>query len=156
MNPRGAVVLNRLPPAMPPDRYQTFSMLSPLPTHWVFGTCEQYECNEYLYGFHLDIDEATELGQRQAHYLRHDKSRTHTEERLDNGLTRFEYPAGQRGFGEGHKHKMRSGRPSRLIQTGGDWRGNPRGDFREFTRREDWVDAFANHQISLKEAIERG
>src|SRR5215469_5960700 len=44
----------------------------------------------------------------------------------------------------------------RLFQRAGDHRGNPTGWVREFTRGDDWIDAFASNQIAVADRAERG
>src|SRR5215471_12116036 len=117
----------RLPPLMAPQYYKSYSIRSPLATHWRPATCEEYECDEYLFGFELIIDLSTELGQRQYHYVTHDTSRRCTEERLSLTMTRFTYLPGNQCFKFGD-HRVPVGRPSLYVCTGGDWRGNPRGE----------------------------
>ena len=74
----------------------------PLSSHWRRATCAEMDCPQYLFGFETLIDEATQFGQHQAAYIRHQSGRHFTEERQASGLTRFVFPAGQRCFRE-HK-----------------------------------------------------
>jgi hypothetical protein len=64
---------------------------------WRRATCAEVECWGYRHGFELRIDEATQLGQAQAAYLRADTSRRRAREyRNEVGLTVFQYAPGQR------------------------------------------------------------
>lgn len=145
--------LFRIEPQMPPEAYKTYTVAMPLATHWRPATCAEVGCKAYLYGWRTIVDERTELGQRQAHYIRHDRSRRHSEERQPDGVTAFTFGAGQTCFRE---HKTRLGRPQRYIVRGGDWRGNPRGEIREHVRGDDFVEDFAEHQDKLATRLERG
>ena len=148
-------MLHRIDPLMPAAAYNTYLIAVPLATHWRPATCEEVGCVQYLNGWASLIDETSELGQRQAHYIRHDRTRRHTEERTPDGLTRFTFEAGQKCYGAS-SHRRRLDRVERYAVRGGDWRGNPRGEFREHVRPEDWVEDFGEHQDRLKTVIERG
>ena len=138
---------------LPPGAYRTYRIAAPLATHWRHATCAEIECPEYVSGWQSDIDERTELGQRQAAYIRRDRTRSHREERLPEGLTRFTFGPGQQPFG--HDHQVQNGRPERFYERDGDHRGNPTGFTREL-RVDDWADSFANNQDRFARALERG
>lgn len=151
MGPDG---LQHIEPGLPPEAVKTYTVAMPLQTHWRPATCAEVDCEAYLRGWRTIVDERTELGQRQAHYIRHDRSRRHNESRMDpDGVTVFTFEAGQTCFRE---HRAQLGRPQRYIVRGGDWRGNPRGEFREHTRPDDFVDDFAEHQGKIATQLERG
>lgn len=78
---------------IPLDKYQLKQRPAPRSR---LAACDEVECWAYLNGFEIHVDEATELGQRQAHYLRGDSSRTRPTEFRAGALTVFRYPAGQR------------------------------------------------------------
>ncbi len=99
----------RIEPAGPAAAYKTFQISAPLATHWVDATCEEVACERWLNGWQTVVDESTQLGQRQAYYIRHDKSRSHAEARRKEGTTVFSFGPGQRCFGGGHKKPL--GRP---------------------------------------------
>lgn len=146
--------LNRLAPRLPAGRMKTYSITSPLPTHWRKATCAEVDCPAYASGWKSLIDESTELGQKQAHYIRKQSGRGFTEQR-EGALTAFVFEAGQPCFGA-DAHKLPTGRPELFKVRGGDWRGNPRGESRTHTRAADWVDDFANHQQALADRLARG
>lgn len=106
----------------------------------------------------LPCDLSTDLGIRQAEYLRHDKTRSFREERLGMTMTQFVYGPGNKCFknvGE-TAHRVPIGRPPNLLVVGGDWRGNPRRSLVRHTRVEYWVEDFAEHQSKLAQAVQRG
>ena len=143
----------RIPPALPPAAMKTYHIAAPLATHWRPASCAEADCLAYLHGWQTSVDESTDLGQRQAHYIRHDKTRKHAERRAETGLTVFEFGAGQTCF---TPHRTPVGRPERFLVTGGDWRGNPRGDRREHVRPDDWVEDMAESLDGIRTTHERG
>lgn len=147
--------LNRIPPHMEPQAYRTYRVSAPLRTHWRPADCDEYECDAYLHGFVLTVDLSTELGQRQAHYVRHDRSRRCHEQRIDLTTTKFVYGPGNRCFSYS-EHRVPIGKPARLLVVGGDWRGNPLGFRRVHTKVEHWVEDLALNQNWLAERAQRG
>lgn len=154
--PFGNARISRLAPDLGPEYYKTYTMSSPFASHWKPATCEEYECEDFLNGFVLTVDLGTELGQKQYHYVTHDRDRRHSMQRISDHLIKFVYGPGNPCFRRGD-HKVPLDRPPFYLVSGGDWRGNPRGIRRMVHRRpEDWVDDFANHQDSISEAVKRG
>lgn len=151
---QGGVLLNRIQPGMPAANYKSYSLRAPLSTHWRKATCEEYECEAFRFGWVTLVDTATELGQLQAHYIRHDRSRRHHEDRGPDTMVSFTFLPGQEMFPcESHNHRVGVGRPPLMLVTGGDWRGNPRGTPTVNHRRiEDWIDDCASHQERLARA----
>jgi hypothetical protein len=158
--PYGRTKVSRWAPEAGPEHFQTFSMRRPLGTHWRKATCAEYECNEYLRGFVLKIDLGTDLGQRQYHYVTHDRTRSYTLDRVGDRLVHVLYGPGNECFASAAKeatHIVQNGRPPFYLVSGGDWRGNPRGTPRYVHRRpEDWVENFAEHQDKLATIKQRG
>jgi hypothetical protein len=153
---RQMIEIYRPPQQFGPEWFKTYSMRSPLSTHWRPADCAEYECDEFLYGQVLTVDMGTELGQRQAYYLRHDRTRRMHEQKVSDTLVKFVYGPGNECFNSG-EHRVPIGRPPFLLVADGDWRGNPRGTpVRRHRQVEDWVEDFALHQIEVKQARERG
>jgi hypothetical protein len=145
----------RIAPNLPAESYRTFQVASPLATHWRDGTCEEADCAAYLRGWATAVDEATDLGARQAHYIRNVARRGYTEDRTGGTVTTFTFAAGQRCFASPHKVPLE--RPELYVVRGGDWRGNPRGT--EPVRHsgpDPWLDDFQTNQDRLGRLIERG
>ncbi len=153
VNSHGAAQLTRIQPALPPQAYQTYAVIKP--QHMRPATCAQYECMAYLCGWVLLADEATELGQKQADYIRHDRSRSYQERRTEAGLTEFAFGPGQQGFGLQHRHRLPLSQ-QRFVIAGGDWRGNPLGTAPRRVSPEAWLDDFGEHQERLADKIQRG
>lgn len=145
----------RLEPQMPANAYRTFQVVAPRPTHWRSATCAEADCAAYANGWVTDVDESIGLGQRQAHYVRRESGRRYTEQRLESGLIRFTFEAGQTCFAAGG-HQVRVDRPEIYIARDGDWRGNPTGRTRTHSRAADWVDDFGEHQLRLADQQKRG
>jgi hypothetical protein len=143
----------RVVPAGPVSLYKTYGAASPVASHWRDGTCEEVNCEAWQFGWQTVIDEATDLGQSQAFYIRKHSSRSFTEQRRPDGLTEFSFDGGQACFA---KHKVPLERPAIFTVRDGDWRGNPTGRRHVFRSGEDFVDDFGEHQERIIEAIERG
>ena len=141
--------LNRIAPVGTPDRYKTYTIASPLSTHYRTGTCEEAGCLAHRHGWVTRIDESTDFGQMQAYQIRKRSGRRFTEAKEPAGLTAFTFEAGQRCFRE---HKVPLERPELYVVRGGDWRGNPRGEVRKHTSPDAWVNDFGEHQDRIDRA----
>lgn len=149
-------MLFRIEPAMPARMYKTYAFARPLKTHWRKASCEEVSCQAYVSGWKTVIDESAELGRAQAHYIRHDRSRSPSEERTPEGLTEFRFAPGQKCF-QGGSHKLPIERDPLFLVKGGDYRGNPMGVTTRVCRNaSEWVDDFDEHQHLLADAIKRG
>ncbi len=62
--------INRAPAHLPVGAMQTYAILAPRSTHYRRATCAEFECPDYVNGFALVADLATDLGQAQATYIR--------------------------------------------------------------------------------------
>lgn len=152
---RGAVVLNRIIPALGPQAFKTYSWQQPLHTHFHRVTCAEVQCKNFQFGWVTIVDIATELGQQQYDYLSHDKSRSWSMDRAGDTLISFTYEPGNEFFDGSpeHEHYRPIGYDPVVLVQGGDWRGNPRGTAtRIHSSIENWVDDFANHQEQLTKA----
>lgn len=144
---------NRFDPAMPAEAYKTYQITAPRGSHFKPASCADANCEAFLFGWKTVVDESTDIGQRQAHYIRQESRRGFTESR-DGALTVFTFEAGQTCFAE---HQVRLDRPSLYIVRDGDWRGSPSSaQPRYHARPEDWVDDFGEHQQNLAEQLEKG
>lgn len=131
-----------------PQHTKTYSIVTPVHTHWRKATCEEVNCKYFLNGWETKVDESTDLGQRQAYYIRNTAKRKYTEERVGS-ITTFTFPAGQVCFGS-DRHRVLNGRQEMFVVRDG---GTPA---RVHQRPEDWVDDFATHQDHIKRILERG
>ncbi|MGW1463840.1 hypothetical protein ACWCPT_05730 [Streptomyces sp. NPDC002308] len=132
-----------------PGAYQTYLIDQPADT-LVRTACEQAGCEAWARGWESAVDEATELGARQAAYIRAQSGRTFREQRTAAGLTVFRFDARQRCFAD---HKTR---PQLFAVRDGDWRGNPTGRVRQHQRPADWVEDFGEHQLRLIDQQQKG
>lgn len=145
--------VQRIKPNLPSKAYTTFQVKAPK-GGYVKATCEDVECDQYARGWLMKIDLNTELGQKQAHYIKHLSGRSYKVTDQRNGLVTLEFRPGQPCFQE---HKVRNDLPETFLVRGGDYRGNPLGiKTRVHTKPEHWVEEFAENQDRLKTAIERG
>lgn len=140
--------MNRVQPNLPANQYQTYSIWSPT-DRFVQAACHQVGCPAHLHGWETPVDEGTELGRRQATYIRSQSGRTFKESRTADGLTVFRFDAGQRCFQE---HQTR---PEVYTVKPGDWRGGF-GETRRHASAADWVEDFGGHQQNLADLIEKG
>lgn len=150
--------VNRIEPKLPPSMRLTYTIAAPLPTHWRPATCAEVGCDRYARGWVTVVDETTELGQKQAHYIRHDRERRHYESRTPAGWTQFDFPPGQRCFASANsEHRVPLEREPIFVARRGDVRQYaPRHTWRTFRRAADWVDSFAEHQDTIATAFNRG
>ncbi len=144
--------LHRIEPVGPASAYKTYAIASPISTHYRDGTCDEAGCLAHRHGWQTNVDESTDLGQKQAHYIRKQSGRRYTDRKTELGLTAFTFEAGQRCF---TTHKVPLDRPEFYAVRGGDWRGNPRGTgTRLHTGPDPWVNDFGTHQDRLKRKLE--
>lgn len=139
-------------PRMGVGAYKTYALQLPKTTHYRKAMCQEVECEAYANGWTTTIDLSTELGERQARYIKDRSGRRFTlAENLP--MLRFTFPFGQQCFAS---HQVPLEREPFYVVRGGDWRGNPRGDVRKHTRAADWIDDFATHQQGIVDNIEKG
>lgn len=145
---------NRTAPRMPSRAMQTFQIAAPVSTHTRKATCEEVECAQYARGWRMKIDLNTELGQKQAWYIKYHAGRSFKKVSAHDGLVELEFAPSQPCFQE---HRVRIDRPEIFRVKGGDYRGNPlRTPVRTHKKPEYWVEEFAENQDRLKTQIERG
>lgn len=133
--------------SLPSEKMKTYGISVPVPTHFRVATCEEVDCDWRKTGWVTVSDEATDLGQRQAHHIRRVAGRPFTESRGADGITYFKFPPGTECFEE---HLVRIDREEIYLVRGGDHRGNPRKEIRIHDRPEHWVEDFADHQAELE------
>jgi hypothetical protein len=145
----------RLEPGLPAAAMKTYAIEAP-PCNFRRATCIEVECSAMAGGWVTRVDESTELGQGQAHYIRAESGRLFTEDRDPAGLTVFTFPAGQPCFRQA-SHRVPLDRPELWLVKEGDWRGNPRGiPVYRHTRPEFWVEDLHEHTDELITLHERG
>jgi hypothetical protein len=159
--------INRAQPAGPLAAYETYQVAAPLSTHYRPATCQEVDCGHYRDGWRTVVDERTDLGARQAAYVRaacrpvdvalaahlgHGGVRRYVETSED-GRTVFTFPPGQPCFTE---HRVSLERPQLYVVRDGDWRGNPTGRVRRHTRPEHWVEDCAEAVDRIHTARQRG
>jgi hypothetical protein len=154
--------VNRVQPVGPASAYKTFTVAAPIGTHWRDASCAEVECEARRHGWRTVVDEATELGQRQAGYIRREclsvlapaqpeDQRRRYVETTEHGMTVFTFPAGQTCF---EAHKVPLERPEFYVVREGDWRGNPRGIApRRMSGPDPWLNEFGEHQDRISRAL---
>jgi len=154
--PFGDTMVSRLEPDMGPEGFKSYSMRRPRSTHWRRATCEEVDCRAYIEGFVTTVDIGTELGQRQFHFITHDKKRSYSMQRVGPTVVKFLFKPGTICMGY-EDHKVPLDKLPFFLVHEGDWRGNPRGGSPFVHKRViDWVDDFATHQMKLAETLRRG
>lgn len=142
----------RLQPDLPVTAYKTYSAVTPLETHFRPATCREVECEQQQNGWRTCVDTSTDLGARQANYIRLHSGRAFTV--IESApLVTFVFPAGQECF---RTHRVRQDKPEIYVARDGDWRGNPTGRRRIHANGADWLDDFATHQDQITTLIQRG
>lgn len=156
------------PDGFGPEQMKTYQIASPITTHHRRATCDEGEidCENHRNGWVTAVDESTELGQRQAHYIRTNCRpvtaelavaagvRRYSEERTPAGWTAFTFPPGQQCFAQ---HMVRLHRPDIFVVRDGDARGNPRGTNPYLhDEGEHWVEDFSEHHDRIKTIVDRG
>lgn len=148
--------VNRITPQLPPGAMSTYRVAVPLATHWRQATCEEVECPAMVHGWRTILDEQSDRGAAQAHYIRRESGRMFTEQKNEAGLTVFTFSAGQPCFGQA-SHRVRIERPEIYLRLGGDWRGNPnRVQPYRHVRPSEWVEDMNQNQERIIERRNRG
>lgn len=146
--------MGRIDPALPAKTMQTFQVVAPVSTHTRPATCEEVECPQYARGWAMKVDLQTDLGQKQAYYIKHHSGRKYLVADQQDGLVTLHFSPNQPCFQE---HRVRTDRPEIYRVKGGDFRGNPlRTPVRTHKKAEFWVEEFQENQDRLKTRIERG
>jgi hypothetical protein len=149
-------MVTRYAPSAGAEHFKSYVWSAPRQSHWRKATCEEYECDGYLHGFVTTVDLSTELGQKQYHFITHDKTRRWVEQRANEFLVKFYCGPGQRCV-SWNEHRVPIGRPPFLLVAGGDFRGNPhRIPTIRHRNYDDWVDDWATHQQKLADRVKRG
>lgn len=138
--------VNRIVPKLPVAAFRTYGIAAPPSTHWRPAGCAEVDCPAHANGWTTTVDERTELGARQAAYIRVKAGRAFRECRDEAGLTVFTFLAGQSCFAS---HRKRLDRPELYVVRDGDWRGNPTGWSRRHSGPDPWLDDFQSHQEQL-------
>jgi hypothetical protein len=141
----------RVPPRMDPTAYKTYRIQAPKATHYRKATCREVDCPNFASGWLTTVDVSTELGARQANYIRLHSGRSFTYVEVGT-LVSFTFPAGQACFQE---HTRPLDRPEIYTVTPGDYRAAT-GETRRHRNADDWVDDFAEHQNRLHTEHEKG
>lgn len=125
-----------------------YLIAAPRSTHWRPATCAEVDCPQHVHGWRTVVDVSTELGQRQAHYIRRESGRRFTETQTGPTFWQFDFEPGQSCFGQ---HSARTEMPHIFAM-----RPNTleRSTPRIHSGSDAWLDDFATHQESLRRAQE--
>lgn len=157
----------RIEPNGPSHAYDTYGVNAPRLTHTRPARCEEivqpcanhnnpenacleWHCGAHAHGWQTLCDTATEIGQKRARYIIDHSGRAWTAKQ-DGALVTFTFPPGQQCFAG---HRVALDREPIFTLRHGDWRNyfeRPR-----ILNGDEWLDRFANNQIKVKEAHDRG
>lgn len=144
----------RVTPGLPANLMQTYQILAPKDTHWRTATCAEVNCQQAERGWKMVLDLTTELGLKQARYIKYESGRQYEVVDQRDGLATLIFRGGQECFKE---HRVRTDAPEKFLVRGGDFRGNPRGQkTRVHTKPEHWVEDFQENSARLNQLAERG
>ncbi|MFI1728182.1 hypothetical protein ACH40E_02865 [Streptomyces acidicola] len=147
------IQLSRPAPMMDPQYYKTYSVVSPLTTHFRRATCEEIGCPNYLNGWRVRVEG---LPPDLLHTAR-TSGRKYVEQRVAEGETWLVFESGQRCFRASDHRTRISDRPPLYVVGDGDHRGNPRGTKpRVHHNPGNWLDDFATHQQAIADEIKKG
>lgn len=142
----------RITPKLPPEALKTYGIMAPKETHFRRASCKEVDCPRYANGWKTIVDLSTDLGVKQARYIREHSGRKYTVTK-EGELATFVFGPEQQCF---TPHSVPLEREPLYVVRGGDWRGNPRGTPTVRRGAADWVDDFANHQDQISRKIEKG
>lgn len=146
--------VNRIEPKLPASAMQTYVIDAPLSTHFRRATCAEVNCRAAENGWKMTLDLTTDLGKRQARYIKYSSGRRYEVAEQRDGLVTLVFPGGQECFSA---HQVRLDRLERFLVKGGDHRGNPRGQqTRVHTKPEHWIEDFQENTDRLNRLSERG
>ena len=112
-----------------------FGLHYPKDTHWRRANCREVDCPRYLKGWVTTVPSDSS----QAIFIRNDRERHCTEEKVADGLIAFRFEAGQRCFSSGDHYKK--------LERGG-WltKGIGRGNSYQIERAamdvDEWIEDF--------------
>lgn len=141
----------RLQPVGPASAYSTYGFRRPAATHSRPATCEEVDCEPYMYGWTTRVPTGSALEAT----LRASGRPWLRATAEPDGVTAYLFAPGTPCF-RAHEHRVQLDRPSLYFVRDGDWRGNPTGHVRRHVRAEDWVEDFATHTDQIADQIRRG
>lgn len=139
-------------PKMGASAYKTYALMRPRATHTRVALCAEVDCRAMANGWKTIVDVSTELGRRQANYIRLHSGRSFTATE-DGTLVTFVFAAGQKCFAE---HRVLLEREPLFRIKDGDFRGNPRGTPVLKLSPIAWRDNFGEHQEKLADKQKEG
>jgi len=145
--------MNRIQPLMGPEAYKTYSVVSPLTSHFRPATCAEADCGYYRDGFQVRVEGL----EPQVLHAVQNSGRKYTVQKPAEGETYLVFEPGQPCL-RASLHRVRvSDRPPLYVVRDGDYRGNPRGTkTRVHHSPDNWLDDFATHQQAIADEIEKG
>lgn len=142
-----------------PRHKKTYQIRAPLATHWRSATCEEVECEFFVDGWRLRVENLTE---RDLYKVKN-SGRHCMELPVAEGETWLVFGPGTpclRQWAPGQPlverhHRLPVGRPELYVVRPGDWRLYT-GESYRFDRGDQWRDDFAEHQDRLADRVKKG
>lgn len=141
----------RIEPKMPTGAYKTYAVRSPLKTHYRSATCQEIECEAYLNGWQLRVEELSPA----LLYTAQHSGRRFKEVRVSSNETYLVFEAGQPCFAS-NTHRKSLERPEFYFVGRGDHRSFSTRRASQFNRPEDWLDDFSSHLDRIQAEINKG
>ena len=135
-----------------PAAFKTYVVGRPTATHFRPATCAEVDCERRARGWRTAVDLSTELGRKQARYIKNHSGRTFTHTQAGT-IVALTFPPGQDCF---EQHRVPLEREPLFVVRQGDRRGNPRGIAPIKLTPVAWRDDFGEHQEALADAHRRG
>jgi hypothetical protein len=139
-------------PLMDAAAYKTYSVVSPLGTHFRPATCAEVDCPHYVNGWRVRVEALTP----DLLHAARNSGRKYVEQSVAEGETWLVFEAGQDCF-KAREHRTRLDRPPLYVVRDGDHRGNPRGTRARLHQNPgNWVEDFATHQQAIADELKKG
>jgi len=119
-----------------------YKIAKPVATHTRAATCDEVGCAAQAGGWQTLVNESTDLGARQAHYIRTRSGRAHTET-LEAGVVTFTFPPGQPCFAG---HRVSLDRPELYAVA-------DRGRVKQHTGPDPWLNDCGDHLDKIRKQI---
>lgn len=143
---------------LPAQVMKTYGLAAPQASHFREATCAEVECPNRANGWVSAFDVTDPDKARAANMVRLHSGKAFTIQELTGPSGRvekvvFTFAAGQDCW---QRHRVALERDPVAYVRGGDFRGNPQGDWRTHTRLDDWVEDLGDNQQRIIDRINRG
>lgn len=127
--------------AMPIDLSTRYGVAKPAATHRRPAVCSEVSCKYQRNGWQMRVEEATPIGQRQAHLIKV-SGRRFIRIQHPNQVAVYKFEAGQECFGS---HTVPVDRPALYLVRHG------RAPVKHHVTPDNWVEDFSTHLDKIRE-----